>query len=370
MPPVNVLMKPASGLCNMKCDYCFYCDEANKREQESFGFMSESTLKNVIRKTMLRAEGFVSYAYQGGEPTLRGLPFFERAVAYQKQYNKNGIKVYNALQTNGYLLDEQWCRFFKENHFLIGVSIDGIRQTHDQYRHGKKGEQTYERILKSIALLNQYHVDYNILTVVNSEVAGHIDEIYHDYARRGFRYQQYIACLDPYGETRGKKDYALLPEQYGRFLIRLFDLWYEDWKKNREPYIRQFDNYIGILRGYYPESCEQRGICGIQNVVEADGSVYPCDFYMMDSYRLGNFNQNRLEEIDHAREKIGFIERSQKLAPECRKCQYYSICRGGCQRNRELDQSNGTYYNYFCPAYRMFFDSCLGKMKDAAGVKS
>lgn len=369
MPPVNVLMKPASGMCNMACDYCFYCDEANKRQQESFGFMSEQTLKNVIRKTMLQAEGTASYAYQGGEPTLRGLSFFEKAVAYQKQYNKKGIRVYNALQTNGYFLDDQWCRFFQENHFLIGVSVDGTKGTHDKYRHDKNGGDTYERVIATTKLLDRYQVDYNILTVVNSEVAENIDKIYRDYEKRGFRYQQYIACLDPYEEERGRKPYALLPEQYGRFLIRLFDLWYEDWKKKREPYIRHLDNYIGMLRGYYPESCEQRGICGIQNVVEADGSVYPCDFYMMDSYRLGNFNQNRLEEIDRAREEIGFIKRSLNVDEKCSKCRYYHICRGGCQRNRDLNEQSGKYQNYFCKSYQMFFDACLEKMKEVAGVK-
>lgn len=369
MPPVNVLMKPVSGMCNMTCDYCFYCDEASKRQQESFGFMSEQTLKNVIRKTMLKAEGAISYAYQGGEPTLRGLPFFEKAVAYQKQYNKNGIRVHNALQTNGYFLDEAWCRFFKENHFLIGVSVDGTREIHDKYRHDKSGGGTYERVMDSIRLLERYGVDYNILTVVNNEVAENIDRIYRDYAKRGFNYQQYIACLDPYGEGHRNTPYALKPEQYGKFLIRLFELWYEDFQKGKEPYIRQFDNYVGILKGYCPESCEQRGICGIQNVVEADGSVYPCDFYMMDAYKLGNFNQNRMEEIDSVRERIGFIERSENLDEKCRQCRYYFLCRGGCQRNRDLNEQSGNYENYFCKSYRMFFDACFEKMKEAADVQ-
>ena len=131
MPPISVLMKPSSGMCNMKCDYCFYCDETQKRIQESYGFMSEQTLKNVIRKTMLRAEGAVSYAFQGGEPTLRGIDFFEKVVEFEKQYNKHGIRVNNALQTNGYLINEAWCEFFQKNHFLIGLSVDGTKEIHD-----------------------------------------------------------------------------------------------------------------------------------------------------------------------------------------------------------------------------------------------
>ena len=272
--------------------------------RESYGFMTEQTLKNVIRKTMFHAEGMISYAYQGGEPTLRGIAFYEKAMEYQRHYNKCGIRVNNAMQTNGYLIDDEWCKFFRENHFLIGLSVDGTKQIHDLYRHGRRGEPTFDRIKKAAELMDQYGVDYNILTVVTQKTAGHAAEIYNYYKEQGWKYQQYIACLDPLGEDRGKTPYALNPEQYGMFLTELFNLWYEDWKKGEQPYIRQFENYIGILLGYQPESCEQRGSCGIQNVVEADGSVYPCDFYALDEYKLGNFNCNRLEEIDKKRNCI------------------------------------------------------------------
>lgn len=366
MPPISVLMKPSSGMCNMKCDYCFYCDETQKRIQESYGFMSEQTLKNVIRKTMLRAEGAVSYAFQGGEPTLRGIEFFEKAIAYENQYNKHGIHVDNALQTNGYLIDDAWCEFFKKNHFLIGLSIDGTKEIHDTYRHSKSAGPTFDRICHAAELMDQYGVKYNILTVVNQKVASHVSEIYDFYKNKGWNYQQYIACLDPLEEAHGENGYALKPEQYGKFLVELFHLWYEDWEKGKQPYIRQFENYIEILLGYQPEACDQRGTCGIQNVVEADGSVYPCDFYMLDDYCLGNFNENQMEEINAKRQKIGFVERSLKLAEECKNCQYFKICRGGCQRNRDLNQQTGMYQNYFCESYKSFFEGCLSKMEEVA----
>ena len=368
MPPISVLMKPSSGMCNMKCDYCFYCDETQKRVQESYGFMSEQTLKNVIRKTMLRAEGAVSYAFQGGEPTLRGIEFFEKAIAYEKQYNKHGIRVNNALQTNGYLIDEAWCEFFKKNNFLIGLSIDGTKEIHDTYRHSKSGEPTFDRVRHAAELMEKYGVEYNILTVVNQKVASHITEIYRFYKEQGWNYQQYIACLDPIDEAHGENEYALKPKQYGAFLTELFGLWYKDWEKGKQPYIRQFENYIGILLGYQPEACDQRGTCGIQNVVEADGSVYPCDFYMLDAYRLGNFNENQMEEINAKRSEIGFVERSLKLTGECQNCQYYKMCRGGCQRNRDLNELTGEYENYFCESYKMFFDACLPKMQKMAEI--
>ena len=367
MPAISVMLKPSSGMCNMSCDYCFYRDETQKRSQESYGFMSEKTLKNVIRKTMLRAEGMISYAFQGGEPTLRGLDFFEKVVEYQKQYNKNGIQVHNALQTNGLLIDENWCKFLKENQFLVGVSLDGTDEVLDAYRHTRtNGSPTFDLVCNSIRLMESYGVDFNILTVVNQAVAENIQEIYSFYRQKKWNYQQYIACLDPMDEPHGQNGYSLLPEQYGQFLIKLFRLWYKDWKKGRQPYIRQFENYIGILLGHFPEACDQRGVCSIQNVVEADGSVYPCDFYMLNDYRLGNFNENRLDEIDAKRLEIGFLERSLQLDQNCKHCPYYPICRGGCQRNRDFNPEIMAYQNYFCPGYRMFFDACLDQMEEIA----
>lgn len=164
-------------------------------------------------------------------------------------------------------------------------------------------------------------------------------------------------------KSSGEKKYALRPEQYGKFLIQLFNLWYEDWEKNEQPYIRQFDNYIAILLGYQPESCEQRGTCGIQNVVEADGSVFPCDFYMTDDYYIGNYNYDQTETIDEKRREIGFVARSTNISDECRECKYIKICRNGCQRCRDKDDITGKYRNYFCKSYKMFFDECLDKME-------
>ena len=366
MSVINVLMKPVSGMCNMKCEYCFYCDEMQKRTQENYGVMSENTLKNIIRKTMLNAKKMVAYAYQGGEPTLRGIEFYKKAVQFQEKYNKNGIQVTNALQTNGYMIDKQWCEFFAEHNFLIGVSIDGVKETHDLYRRSKEGKETYERIVKSIETMERYGVEYNILTVVNGNVAQNIKKIYQDYKQRGWNYQQYIACLEPLNEMRGEKSYALLPEQYGKFLIELFELWYKDWKRGKQPYIRQFENYVGILLGYSPESCEQRGICAVQNVVEADGSVYPCDFYVLDEYKIGNFNENKLGEIYQKQEAQEFIEESLKLESECRKCQYYQLCRGGCQRQRECVFEEGYYRNYYCKGFQLFFASCYERLWEIA----
>jgi len=352
MPPVNILVKPASGLCNMRCSYCFYADEMSKREQSSYGIMTLDTLEQVIRRTLLFAERECTIAYQGGEPTLAGLEFFEQSIRFQEKYNVNHVQIHNAIQTNGYCLDELWCDFFARHHFLVGLSIDGLKATHDVYRKDAAGHDTYLRVLESAKLLEKYHVEYNILTVVNGRTAPKIRKIYESYAKLGFGYQQYIACLDPFGETQGQHEYSLTPQAYGQFLIDLFELWELDLRKGKQPYIRQFENWIGILMGAAPEACDQRGVCGIQNVVEADGSVYPCDFYVMDEYRIGNLHEDTMEQIYQNRDRSGFQKNSQNHSEKCRQCKYLAVCRGGCRRHRIGEE----HLNIFCDSYRMFFD--------------
>ena len=363
MPAISALIKPASGNCNMKCDYCFYRDETSKRNEKSYGIMSEETLKNVLRKIILHSEDRCTIAFQGGEPTLCGLDFFEKAVYYTKVYNKRKIQIDFALQTNGLDINERWCKFFKENHFLIGLSVDGTQKIHNQYRHqAKDNGSTYDHVLKTAEMFERMRVDFNILTVVHHETAEKIEEIYEGYRLRKFMWQQYISCLDPLGEKRGIRDYSLFPIEYGRFLTRLFNLWFKDLMQGKQPFIRQFENYVGILAGYPPESCEQCGICGTQYVIEADGSVYPCDFYALDHYCLGNLNVNAIVEIDAKRKEIKFIQQSYNHPGKCKQCKYFHICRGGCYRNR-LEAGEGIEgLNYFCEGYYVFFENCYDRL--------
>ncbi|MGN0421413.1 MAG: anaerobic sulfatase maturase [Lachnospiraceae bacterium] len=365
MPPISVMIKPASGNCNMKCDYCFYCDEQTKREQISYGMMSEKTLKNIIRKVILHADESCLLSFQGGEPSLAGLDFFLKAVEYVNHYNRKNISIQYAFQTNGTNITEEWCTFFKENNFLVGISIDGTEEIHNCFRKFRNGEQTYKKILKSCKLMNQYQVEYNILTVVHKKTAEDIKKIYDYYKNQEWKYQQYIACMDPLYEEQGNQSYSLTPAMYGQFLSDLFECWYKDYKKGTQPYIRQFENYVRILIGLMPEACEQQGICGVQYVAEADGSVYPCDFYMLDEYRLGNFNNNSISQMDEKRHLIRFQEISRKISEDCKSCQYIRLCRNGCHRNRILQQ-DGTYKNYFCDGYRFFFDKHLPQLEDIA----
>lgn len=365
MPAISVMIKPASGLCNFRCKYCFYADEMANRTHQSYGIMSESTLEHVIIKILEFAEVECTIAFQGGEPTLAGLAFFRKCISLVNKYNTKKIKVKYALQTNAYLIDKEWCEFFAQHHFLIGVSVDGIKYTHDTYRKDADGNDTYLHTLHAIELLKDAKIDFNILTVVNGITAAKVNRIYENYRKQGFDWQQYIACLDPIWKKQGQMDYSLTPEVYGKFLISLFHLWEIDFWKNEAPTIRQFENYIGIIMGYPPESCEHRGNCSFQTVIEADGSVYPCDFYVLDDYRIGNLNTETMEEIQKRRLEIQFVETSFNHTAECKNCKWFKLCRGGCRRHREQPGTQKGE-NYFCKSYQMFFEECISDMEKIA----
>ena len=361
MPPLSLMIKPASGRCNLRCRYCFYADETASREVPDYGMMSEEMLEKVLQKALSEAEGSLTVAFQGGEPTLRGLPFFERAAAILQEHARPGLKSSLALQTNGTLLDDSWCRFFKENQVLVGLSIDGTAGIHNRNRVDAKGEATLDTVLAAASLLKKHRVDFNTLTVVTDDTARRIDIIYAFFRKQGLLWQQYIPCLDGLGEAEG----YLTAEGYSRFLCRLFDLWEADVQAGRHIYIRQFENYLGMLMGRPPEACGMMGHCTQQWLIEADGSTYPCDFYALDDYYLGNFATDSLAKMDERRDALRFIEDSKEKDEACRLCRYHPICLGGCRRDR--DPGDGQLQRTrFCEGYQMFFDYALGRMQRMA----
>lgn len=367
MPPLNVLMKPASGNCNMRCRYCFYADETKNRSIANFGMMSEATAEQIIIKSLSYAQGNCAFGFQGGEPTLRGLDFFSKFVSLVEKHNINKVPISLMLQTNGLLINEEWAAFFHKHHFLIGLSLDGDKERHNCNRLDTAGNGTFNQVLSAARLFDKFQVEYNILTVVTAQVARHIQGIYRFFMKNGFFYQQYIPCLDPLGTERGQSVYSLTPEDYQAFLIRLFDLWYEDRKKDKFVYVRYFENLAAIMLGRNPESCGMTGGCSRQLVVEADGSAYPCDFYMLDEYKLGNLNDCTIPELEMERDRIGFIRDSVESIQACNGCPYLWICRGGCRRDRQgvlLDQLG---QNYFCKAYQAFFAHAIPKIASLLG---
>lgn len=348
----------------MRCRYCFYHDETENRSVKSFGFMSEQTLEAIIQKSLSYATDSCTFGFQGGEPMLAGLDFFKNLIALQRKHNTRNLKIFNALQTNGTLIDDDWASFLEENKFLVGISLDGDESLHNLYRKDAQGNGTFACVMQGIEALKRYNVEFNILTVVTAQTAKRIKDIYAFYMKHGLVYQQYIACLDPVGEQRGKRKYSLTPELYTRFLKNLFDVWYQDRIEGRFVYNRYFENLAAILLGQHAESCDMNGVCSVQYAIESDGSVYPCDFYMLDECCIGNINTNSLQEIDQNRESIGFIQQSAILPEQCRSCPWLRLCRGGCRRNRIAENEYDSGVNYFCESYQEFFPYMLPRMRE------
>ncbi len=357
MPPISVLIKPVSGNCNMRCRYCFYTDETQHRLVASRGIMSSQTMKLLIDRALAFADGFCTFAFQGGEPSLAGLSFFQAFTEYVKRHpNPKNVRVHYSFQTNGYHLNEDWMKWFSENHVLVGVSLDGPEELHDRYRVDHEGKGTFHRVMSTIRLLEQYHVEYNILTVVTSETAAHGKDVESFFKKHGFTYRQYIECLDPIGEIPGQHEYSLTPEAYGGFLKDVFEVWYREMKVGHYVYNRYFENLMLIIAGQEPESCNMRGICGAQWVIEADGSVYPCDFYALDEWCMGNICADSFETMEAERQRLGFIQVSRQLPDDCRMCRYLALCRNGCRRSRGQVIAETTGKNYFCSAYKKFLE--------------
>ena len=365
MPALSLLIKPASGNCNMRCRYCFYADELDNREIRSYGKMSVDTMHTIVDKAMEYGDYECTIAFQGGEPTLAGLDFYRDLVAYVTAHeNPKKLKIHYALQTNGYLINEEWAEFLGKNHFLVGVSLDGLKEIHDRYRLDAAGKGTYQRVISAIRLLEKHQVEYNILTVVTAATARNGQKIYNYFKKNHFGYQQYIECLDPIGEEPGQHEYSLTPEKYGEFLKSMFDAWYLDMRSGTYVYNRYFENLMMIMAGQQPESCNMRGVCGKQWVFEADGSVYPCDFYALDQWCLGNINKNSFEEMDQKRDELGFIQWSMRQQEDCQKCRWFGLCRNGCRRNREPVTAENTNRNYFCKSYQMFFEYAYPRLEE------
>lgn len=362
MPPLSLMIKPASSSCNMRCKYCFYADEAQTRETGNYGVMTERTLENLVCRAFAYAEGEVSFAFQGGEPTLAGLAFYRRAVQLQQRYAR-GVRVHNAIQTNGLDLSDEMLDFFAEQRFLVGVSLDGIRSVHDAFRLDAQGRATYDRVRSTLARMKKRGISYNILCVVGHSAAQHGRDILQ--ALRSERYIQFIPRLDAF--DCAKDEDSLTAEDYTRFLKETFDVYYHALKSGKPISVRCFDNYLGMLMGWEPENCAMRGQCGIYYLIEADGGVYPCDFYALDSWRMGNINEDSFFRLAKSPVGRAFRSRSMELAQECLQCPWRFLCRGGCPRERAPfpgDEGIGKYR--FCESSKAFFPYALDRMRELA----
>lgn len=355
--PLTLMIKPASSLCNLHCDYCFYLDEEKNRENKHRKIMDKETIENIVKKAH-QTSNVINYIFQGGEPSLASLPWFENFITLVEKYkNQNDILSYS-FQTNGTLIDEKFASFLKKNNFLVGVSFDGFSRIHDIHRKYVNDSKSSRDVKKGLQQLKEYDVDHNILCVVTNEVASNINKIYNDLVNDGYLYQQYIACLDPIESDENK---FLNPTIYGKFLVELFDLWINDFKHNRIVSIRLFNNFVSILLGNPPEACDMSGICSIQYVFESNGDVFPCDFYCLDNYYLGNINSETFDDIDIKRKEIQFIKNPPTLHEDCINCPYLYLCRGGCPRYK-----NSQNKFRFCESYKYLFENRLAAFKELA----
>lgn len=359
MPNLSVMIKPASSNCNLRCEYCFYHALARARACFDYGVMSRETTEQTVRKALeYAAGGDVYFVFQGGEPLLAGLEYFETFTECIARYNTDNCKICYSLQTNGTLVDRTWTAFFVEHGFLIGLSLDGDFDA-NRYRVDAAGRNAHPDILRAAQYLTDGGVPFNIVVVATGYVARHAERVYRYLtAECGFRYLQFIPCLRPSGDDREDEMYMTV-DAYGDFLIRLFRLYIADWMAGRYVSVRLFDNWVRLRRGQGYEQCGVSGRCARQFVIEAGGNVYPCDFYCLDEWLLGNICDSDFAELANSENAVRFARTAPSAPPRCRACEYYPICRaGGCRRYRE-DRD-------YCAAYKRFFAASM-PLFDALG---
>lgn len=331
MKNLCVMIKPASSLCNLRCEYCFYANIAGLREVRSYGVMPLLTAETVLRniRSDLAPGDNITFAFQGGEPTIAGLDWFRFFVSIMEGWK--GIRVSYALQTNATLLDDDWCDFLKRYNFLVGVSWDILPECHNSARVDPAGNGTHRRVLDGIALLNKWHVEYNVLCTLTNLVARHPNQVWKQLIQHNIRYVQFTPCLDALDKP-GQSIYALTPKRFASFYNRIFELWYEDYRRGQYRSVKLFDDIVNLLVRGMPTACGIDGACRPQMVVEADGSAYPCDFYCTDEYKLGSLAQTGLRTLFESDSMRSFLNRPHVTPELCHSCKFQSLCGGNCKR--------------------------------------
>lgn len=353
MPPLSIMIKPASSLCNLRCRYCFYHNVTELREVSSFGIMTEQTAENIIKKALQFANGeSVAFAFQGGEPLIAGLDYYKFFIQKVKEHNRLNSRIYLSIQTNGTLVTDEWADFFYKNKFLVGLSLDGDFEN-NKFRVDENRENAFYKILTAAEKFKKHNVDFNILTVLTGRCADNIESIYKFFRDKGFKYLQFIPCLRPFGD-KSENELYMTDEQYANFLIKGFNLYVKDYVRHQYTSIRYFDNLVHLYLGNPTEQCGMCGHCMHQFVAEGNGNIYPCDFYCTDEWLLGNIDDEKenFDTLAHCDKAIEFLKESLYVPEKCKQCKFYGICRsGGCKRTKE-DRD-------YCNAYKKFFSSCL-----------
>lgn len=319
-------------------------------------------VKTILRKAVDFAEYECNIAFQGGEPTLRGLEFYKKAINYVKTLDSD-IKLNFSLQTNGILIDEKWAEFLSRHDFLVGISLDGPKSIHNRFRKTCEGQESFSKVLNAINILKNYNVDFNILTVLHSKSALSPRKIYNHFKDNHLYFMQFIKCREAANNNLKEK---INPEIYTNFLKHLFDEWYNDIINGKKVSIRLFDNIILLMLGFQPEFCELQNKCSRQIVVESDGSAFPCDFFVNSSWYLGNIKSKSLENLISKGRINNFIDKSNNYFSSCRGCKWHKFCKGGCMKDWTKKSNSGRTQNIYCNATQEFMEYSYDEFKEIA----
>jgi len=376
IPSFHLMAKPAGPRCNLECKYCFFLSKDKLYPESSFR-MDEALLESYIRQLIEASPGSeTTVAWQGGEPTLMGLDFFRRSIELERKYARPGMKILNTIQTNGTLIDDNWAAFFKDNDFLVGISIDGPPALHDYYRLDKGGSPTFDRVMRGLNFLQGRCVEWNILAAIHSKNADHPLEVYRFFRDEcDARFIQFIPIVERLrkpGVVSGNKvtSRSVKPGQFGKFMVAVF----EDWVRHDvgTVYVQMFDAALANWHGVPSGLCVSSATCGTALVMEHNGDVYSCDHFVEPVYRLGNINDRHLAELAVLDKQIKFgRHKLDGLPGRCRRCEVLFACHGGCPKDRfNLAPDGEPGLNYLCAGYKMFFGHIDRPLRDMSRLLS
>jgi uncharacterized protein len=361
MEPFQLLVKPVSFDCNLRCNYCFYLRVANLYPKIQKPRMNYELLEKMICQYLQFRFKESIFNWQGGEPTLCGLPFFKKVVEFQQQYGISGQVIGNAFQTNGILINDEWANFFNDYSFLIGLSLDGPKQIHDRYRKSIGGKSVWEKVMKAAEIFKRNNVEFNILCVISKANVNRVEEIYNFFVDNDLIYLQFIPALEA-DETGKKSSFCINSSQYGKFLCELYDVWI---KSNQQASIRFFDGILAHHLGFPKGYCILEELCANYLVVEWNGDIYPCDFFVYDKYKLGNLQKDNFSKLIEKRNE-SFRKLKKQLPHECLECKWKELCYGGCLKDRFFPDNPHPDKTYFCQSYKKFFSYANNWLKEKA----
>ena len=367
--PLYVMLKPAGAHCNLACKYCYYLEKNNLYQNSHRHLMSDEMLEQFTRE-YIEAQTMpqVLFTWHGGEPLMRSIDFYKKALALQKKY-AHGKQIDNVIQTNGTLLTDEWCEFFAQNHWLVGISIDGPQEYHDHYRVTPDGKPSWEKVMQGISLLKKHRVEWNAMAVVNAYNAEHPLEFYHFFRDNGCQYLQFTPIVERLTEHEDGRtlasladdreiplaDASVTPQQWGNFLCTIFD----DWVRHDvgKTFVEIFDCTLANWMEVLPGICAYSKECGHAGVMEHNGDVYSCDHFVFPEYKLGNIREQSLIDMLYGEKQQAFSRLKHTSLPrQCKECDMEFACHGECPKNRfEKDKYGEPGLNYLCQGYYQYY---------------